>query len=331
MPQQMPELYERWLTESLRVLPPREERADCSRCPMCEGRSVPLSIGSFSDQAKCCTFVPDLPSYLVGHALCDKTAGPRGRETIEARLTEDVGVIPLGILKPPLYQLSYSAVSGHRAFGRADAMRCPHYLIDNGGTCGIWQSRNAVCATWFCKYSRGSVGWRLWRALEAMLLCTERRLPWWVCEQLTLDEAAVRHLRAYQQLTAADRLAVDMTGEWHATSARLWGNWRDAKREFFERPSRLLRRCRGPRSSTSVEQSCEACRRKQRVRFGSFSPPSYQIGSSPDLWGLRRQRMARSCYVATAPLTAFAWMLRFLASCRSVLRSRASPRWSGKA
>ena len=64
-----------------------------------------------------------------------------------------VGVTPLGLARPPVQHLLYRH-GRERGFGQSVALLCPHYLGDSGG-CGIWRHRNGVCATWFCKHTRG--------------------------------------------------------------------------------------------------------------------------------------------------------------------------------
>jgi hypothetical protein len=92
-------------------------------------------------------------------------------------------VTPLGLQPDPHYALIYKH-AGKELFGRPGGFHCPHYLPADGGQCGIWQHRNAVCATWFCKYERGQTGKRFWNALLQLLMIAERHLALWAAEEL---------------------------------------------------------------------------------------------------------------------------------------------------
>lgn len=132
----------------------------------------------FDPQVKCCTYLPELPNFLVGRILADEDpALAVGRATVEKRLQAGVAVTPLGLDRTPFYDLLYQHAD--TAFGRSHTLRCPHY-IEEGGLCGIWQHRNSVCATWFCKHVRGAMGFRFWKEEEFYQQCAHlvNRLTW---------------------------------------------------------------------------------------------------------------------------------------------------------
>src|SRR5688572_26984504 len=158
----LPPLYQRWLAE-LGIGPlPKERRATCSTCAMCPSDRTPSDRGTtFDPSVKCCTFMPNLANYLVGMILSDESdALRRGRESLRARIRDGSSASPTRVAMRNDYRLVYEAGN---AFGRSPALRCPHYIDERGGFCGIWPYRNSICSTWFCKHVRGGAGQRMWR------------------------------------------------------------------------------------------------------------------------------------------------------------------------
>jgi hypothetical protein len=138
---------------------PAETDATCQDCAMCAepGRTPLPGLAFFKPDTKCCIYVPGLRNFLVGLILQDDD--PRfaaGRATVEARLDARVSVTPVGISPLPVQTALYR-LEGTQAFGQDRTLRCPHYLDEAGGQCGIWRYRNGICATWFCKHTRGPV------------------------------------------------------------------------------------------------------------------------------------------------------------------------------
>jgi hypothetical protein len=196
----------------------------------------------FDSLFKCCTYVPNIPNFLVGRILVDaEPAAQYGRATVQKRIADAVGVTPLGLAPPPVHSLLYR--SSADAFGRSRALRCPHYL-DEGGRCGIWRNRNAVCATWFCKHVRGQVGYTFWRdSLERVLRAVEADLARWCVLELQLGADALRLLAANGDWTFE---AGTVTGDSldnrvdQAAYARIWGAWHGSQQEYFCRCGELI-------------------------------------------------------------------------------------------
>ena len=183
----LPPLYAPWVEEVLGRPVPEERHATCSSCAMCpptNAWAATASLTAFDPAIKCCTYVPTLPNFLVGMVLDDdEPAAAAGRESVERRIAKGVGVTPLGLQPDPHYALIYNHTNGE-LFGRSSGLRCPHFLPAGGGLCGIWRHRNAVCATYFCKYERGRIGKRFWEAIRQLLLLAERHLALWVAAEL---------------------------------------------------------------------------------------------------------------------------------------------------
>jgi hypothetical protein len=221
----LPQLYARWASEFLSGAIPAETAATCSDCAMLPGEresARPAAAPFFNPETKCCTYLPVLPNFLVGRMLADVSPEfTRGRASLEARLSARVAVSSLGIGRDAAYDLLY-VTRGRSLFGRARSMRCPHYLDEGGGQCGIWRHRAAVCATWFCKYVRGAVGQRFWQALHRLLSAVEGDLSMWCARQLGVDAGADR------AGVAADE------------PRRVFGDWSGREREFFQECARLV-------------------------------------------------------------------------------------------
>jgi hypothetical protein len=220
----------------LREVIPPETRATCDDCAMCapEGSAEP-GTHYFSPRVKCCTYQPKLPNFLVGRALEDRDfAFSAGRATLERRIDAGVGVTPFGLETASAYSVLYK--HGSAGFGRAEAMRCPHYIEEQGGRCGIWRNRNAICTTWFCKHERGAVGLAFWERLRDLLMEVERDLAAWCVLECGLDaEAAGVLFQVRRKPEERETLSVeDLDGKADPKAARrLWGSWLGREREFF--------------------------------------------------------------------------------------------------
>jgi hypothetical protein len=182
--------------DALGVTLPSESRAPCASCVQCPGSAAadlpvarPDRLATFHPETRCCTYLPLLRNFQVGATLADADAAlAPGQASVRARIARRVGVTPLGLLWPASFDRAYGE-DNLRDFGRRVDLRCPHYLHEAGGLCGVWRHRNATCATWFCRYERGEVGRRLWRAVQGLLDAAEEILAWWAVEEGGLDPA----------------------------------------------------------------------------------------------------------------------------------------------
>jgi len=240
----LPPLYARWIDALLRGPIPAETRATCDDCAMCAPPGAKPDEGVyFSPRTKCCTYVPTVPNFLVGRALEDDDfAFSAGRATLERRLDEGVGVHPLGVQAPVRFGLLYDA-GGPAAFGRSETLRCPHYLEEAGGRCGIWKHRSAVCATWFCKYERGAVGMAFWERMRDLLKEVEWALSTWCVLESGLDAGALESVfpPARRPGAKAPVNAADVDGRPdHPFARRVWGQFLGREREFYRECARRV-------------------------------------------------------------------------------------------
>jgi len=231
----LPPLYATWLAELLAGPVPDETEATCSDCVMCGAGAEDGRDLRFRVDVKCCTYLPTIPNYLVGRALLDDDpAAAAGRDTVLARIQRGVAVTPLGLGSSLAHRLLYEAGKSD-LFGRATALRCPHYLVDRGGQCGMWRHRNAVCATWFCKHVRGAVGQAFWRAVLHLLREVERSLACWAVLELGLEEATLGRLFPLPHSGGPEPLRKgDVDGEPPPDYAALWGAWRGREVELYQ-------------------------------------------------------------------------------------------------
>lgn len=194
----LPALYAGWVRDLLGADPAPERRATCADCTMCvkADGTAPTAVYFFQRDVKCCVYQPRLPSFLVGRVLRDG-AGP-GLDSVRARIAARVGVDPLGLDRPPAYELLFRSTVN--AIGNSHALRCPHFVVADG-TCGIWHARDSMCSTWFCQHERGAVGMRFWQALRGLLAAIEEELARAVALELGVDPALLaRRLPAREGL-----------------------------------------------------------------------------------------------------------------------------------
>jgi len=233
----LPPLHNTWLATLTGIHdPPSEPKATCGDCVMCAGVERSGSHVTFSPDVKCCSYVPHLANFLVGRSLL----GP-GRDSIIARIRRGAGVTPLGL------GLSYADIrrllEEQSHFGHSSAVVCPHFVEETKG-CAIWQTRNAVCSTWFCKHERGVVTQRFWHAVRDLLLAAEERISYRCLTHGGLPDEQVRAVlehraavretiaRANAGAAAPETPPDDESTDWYA---RMWGDWAGREEAWFLR------------------------------------------------------------------------------------------------
>src|SRR5260370_251866 len=97
------QLYGAWMDQLLPGPIPEETEATCDKCVMCPSKGEPQTPSPirFNPRIKCCTYLPNLPNFLVGRILSSEDRSEtKGRATVEARLTQGAAVTPLGTCLP---------------------------------------------------------------------------------------------------------------------------------------------------------------------------------------------------------------------------------------
>ena len=163
--------------------PAPETEATCSDCAMLPKTGEARVPEHYNPRTKCCTYLPMLHNFLLGKILADNDpASRKGKATVEERLNQADGLTPLGLYAPAEYLARYDPTV---KFGHDFSLRCPHYLEEEGGNCGVWKHRESTCSTWFCKYSTGDSGRALWReGIAPLLRHTELSLASWAAIEL---------------------------------------------------------------------------------------------------------------------------------------------------
>ena len=243
-PASLPPLYAGWLDELLAGPIPAEKNATCDDCAMLVADSAANARDDqgFNPDTKCCTFLPELWNFLVGRILLDDhDDAARGRATVEARLDRGLGVTPLGFARTRPFNLTYST-GGIAVFGQSRSLRCPHYLHDEGGKCGVWRHRESTCATWFCKYVRGAVGQNFWLHTHQLLQTVEQTLAGWALLELGLDaDVLARLYEPHRDPRPTKITGRDLDGAPDPQEyARVWGRWRGRERELYIECARLV-------------------------------------------------------------------------------------------
>lgn len=237
----LPDLYAKWMEDALGSELPAEPRATCHDCVMCKGAAQPAELARevrFSPNSKCCTYVPLVPNYLVGKIIQDHSDEAQfGRTKLLDRLQNRVGATPFGMVVDAHSDRIYERLVAKDQFGKDDSLLCPYYNKD-GGLCGIWRYRNAVCSTWFCKHERGAIGRRFWISVSRLLQHVERELATYCVFKIGVDQSAVNELfdpnGHPRSLKDMHTYLEDDQGRMDNTVARLlWGQWYDKEETFY--------------------------------------------------------------------------------------------------
>ena len=241
----LPVLYSRWVADILPGPIPRETRATCHACAMVqEGKSCgPDAETMFSPNAKCCTYLPELPNFLVGAVLANGGDGgatvTAGHQSVVERIRRRTAVTPLGLGSTPVFDTVYGQARS-KLFGRTDSIRCPHFVDSEGGLCGIWDYRNSVCATWFCKHVRGKIGADFWSALQRLLHNVEKDLAVWCCLECGVDPQAICTALEHRMRPMALRLTEELVGDEKGYD-EVWGSWKGQEDALFKQAWECVR------------------------------------------------------------------------------------------
>lgn len=241
-------LHERWVEQLLGVPVPEEPEATCDDCVMCAPTGVDAGE-QFNPRTKCCTFHPDLPNFLVGRALAAEVGAA---SLVAERVEAGVDATPLRLASPGRFDVIFR--HAQPAWGKSLAQRCPYYDEAAGGRCGVWASRASVCATWFCKHTRGELGRRFWEALKHCLGSAEVDLALWCALQLDLDAPALDRLLTRVSLKGGPQLGASELDGFieQGERRRRWGKWCGREVEYYKRCAELVE----PLSWSEIQAIC---------------------------------------------------------------------------
>ncbi len=230
----LPPLYSKWAYELLSGTFPNETVCDCSNCEQLDKNGVlPLNDNSnFHPETKCCTFYPALPNYMVGRILKDSDIP--AMPVVNQRIENGFGITPLYLLCPD-NDRRFEKVN---FFGRTKAFTCPYYIV-NKGCCGIWKHRGSICATWFCKYFRGKVGYDFWDSIKGIFLMIEETISLWCAEQLDIGCDSMEQCLKIGCILKDGPLEQDMRID-SREQKKNWGNWFGKEKEYFIKCGELV-------------------------------------------------------------------------------------------
>ena len=162
-----------------------------------------------------------------------------------------------------------------QGFGRDPDLLCP-YAIDRdapeGPRCGIWQQRNGVCSTFFCKHVKGLTGYQFWQTMRGLLGQLENALAWWAI--LELIDAPDRVFSAGAR-RAGDRNAVLIAPD----AWRFWPGTREASsRACAERAEAL-----DPAEAVAIRAGRPGC-----TGWADRAPPNLRRNPHPTCGGVQR-------------------------------------------
>ena len=240
--QELPEFYRKFLPDFFEEMIPIETSATCSDCVMClkPGDVAVPGVAYFKPNAKCCSYFPKLPNYLVGGLLSDSNpAMDEGRRRIRERIRNRIGITPVAIDSSKKYNLLLK-FGGVKSFGRNASLVCPYFVNEGGGSCSIWKFRESVCATYFCKTVAGKQGQKFWHVFRSYLNHVQETLSWYALDSLNWD---VQVVWDYVQSQQNDDLApedLDETGPDEEIYRNLWRDWLGREEDFYRECFRVV-------------------------------------------------------------------------------------------
>lgn len=188
----------------------------------------------FSPKSKCCTYYPDIPNYLAGKILSDKTtSASKGRKKLSEEIRKGSNSSPAGISGGKLYDLLYNQ-SKHNGFGKSNRLICP-FFDEKIKACSIWQGRSSVCSTYFCRYNQGKTGERFWLSIQFYLKEVEKHLS-----NYAIYELDAPFNINYDSLKDENLMLSEIDGTKPDNYSAIWGKWLDKEEEFYIRAYEIV-------------------------------------------------------------------------------------------
>jgi Fe-S-cluster containining protein len=208
-----PTSYSPWLASRLKGQLP-ELSATCANCAMVKPTGLTRDKGPFKNNLKCCTYFPFIPNFSLGEINQAKIAQALDRGVL----------LPVGLF-PSVKHQAFVDQMGSKAFGRKQELLCP-FFDSPKNQCSIWETRPAVCTTYFCKSDYGQSGLDFWADVEKYLNHFEWQLACEVIFQMGMTTNEI----AYCQGVVSEETEED---ERESFLQAAWGKWFHRKQEFF--------------------------------------------------------------------------------------------------
>jgi Fe-S-cluster containining protein len=225
----LPEMYAPLLPAFFDTTAPDESLSTCTNCIMV-GCGTAAKDG-FSPSTKCCTYYPWVPGYAIGGLLQHHDRLSIGRQRVAELIGQRDGISPFGIRPPKVYSMLYHRGARH-GFGRSETLLCP-YFDSEKGQCSIWDFRDAVCATYFCRPLAGKAGRKFWNAIKDYLSCIQRALSMYVITVLMPGNSAFL-IENWLNERQSDLTIEDLDGKIDEPGYRRgWADWQGKEIEFY--------------------------------------------------------------------------------------------------
>ena len=202
---------------------------------ICKGNKSNVALKPFNEKTKCCTYIPNIPNYLVGNILSeDNILAQTGKERITNTIDKRIDVTPKGIAPPKIFGLLYDKFKKN-GFGHSDKFVCPYYESESGN-CTVWKYRTSDCSTYFCKYISNEKGKEFWQHLLRYLKHTEQSLIDYVLLKFNFENTILFGISEELSVEEIDGKAI--------SEEDYRRNWKDSKmneKDFFIEAYELIR------------------------------------------------------------------------------------------
>ncbi|MFC1508685.1 hypothetical protein ACFL60_03245 [Candidatus Omnitrophota bacterium] len=239
-----PVIYSSFLPEFFNNPIHREELADCTACPMClkPGESREPGRKYYSPETKCCTYYPNIPNYLVGAILSDKSPDyDEGRLRIQERIRNHIAATPQGLLEPFDYYQRF-AKKAVKGFGMNTSLLCPYYNRTNG-KCSVWMIRTSVCLSFLCRTMGHEYGDDFWFANRMYFLHLENTLAYYALYKMDFDPLNIMNYSIKSNgdepipKPAGEGKKPDSMGKTYET---LWEKWAGKEEDLYRETFRII-------------------------------------------------------------------------------------------
>ncbi|MCB9642849.1 MAG: hypothetical protein H6728_07195 [Myxococcales bacterium] len=232
----LPPIYVPFLPKFFQQPPIPESKATCAKCAMCPPLGTTTTqqeaLSFFLPNTKCCTYHPSLPNYLVGGILQNTEAHlSEGSQRVLKKLEQQRGVNPYWLSPPDKYVHIYRA-SRVKSFGRTETLLCPYYE-QSSGNCSVWQYRDSVCSSFFCKHDAGEEGNLFWKAFARYLTSVESKLARYALRQVAPElEDETLNVKAKKTILLGPE-ELEERPPHPAEYKAIWKDWVGREKDFF--------------------------------------------------------------------------------------------------
>lgn len=253
-------VYSNWLPHLAELEVPEERWADCANCHVC------LNKKSKQFHTKCCDYHPCLPNHVVGQILSDKSEElSKGREILENKIKNKIGVGPLGIYPTLSYQDKFIRSRLQSEFTKQEEiteLRCPYYL--NGG-CTIHKYRTDVCGTSFCISVSLSSGKQFWKAAKQLNQFLDRQVALRIAKNMGFDIKEAPN--TLQETLAASELKgeVEMKSDYWE-----WKEWEGREVAYYKRCYELFKALKPEEVIKDLGEPFQLKNEKVKSLYASF-------------------------------------------------------------